>query len=284
MTGLLKKLYIHPLLWFVMALAIITGHFIELSLFLLIILIHELGHVLAAYYYSWRIKKISLLPFGGVAEVDEHGNRPLIEETFVTIAGPIQHFFMIGLAFLLNNFSFFPVYLYDLFIDFNLMVLLFNLLPIWPLDGGKLVYIWRSHIDAFPIAQTKTITISACCLFLFLMILLFVQPLNLNLWIVISFLAFTLYYEWKHKRYVFVRFLLERYYGNKVEFKTLKPIHVNEDVTVIQVLEQFQRGCKHLIVVEKEHETDQLDENELLHAYFTEKKLSTKIGELRYPY
>ena len=120
---------------------------------------------------------------------------------------------------------------------------------------------------------------------IFSLLLLFIQPVNLNLWIVISFLAFSLYYEWKQRRYVFLRFLLERYYGSKMELQALKPIHVKEEESVLFVLEQFQRGQKHLIVIEKEdNETSQLDENELLHAYFSEKRLSAKIGELLYPY
>ena len=70
-----------------------------------------------------------------------------------------------------------------------------------------------------------------------------------------------------------------------MDFETLKPIYVKEDESVIRVLEQFQRGCKHLIVIErKDMESEQLDENELLHAYFSEKMLSAKIGELLYPY
>ena len=94
--------------------------------------------------------------------------------------------------------------------------------------------------------------ISASCLLLFSLLLLFIQPINLNLWIVIGFLAFSLYFEWKQRRYVFVRFLLERYYGNKMDFETLKPIYVKEEESVIRVLEQFNEDRKHLIVIEKE--------------------------------
>lgn len=285
MLTVLKYIHIHPLLWLVMALSIMTAHFIELSLFLFIVIMHELGHAFAAAFFSWRIKRISLLPFGGVAEVDEHGNRPLKEEALVTLAGPLQHVWMIGLAFMLNQFSLIPEHFYTIFVEFNIMVLLFNLLPIWPLDGGKLIYLWRSQKESFPIAHLKTVFISAVSLLLFFMLLLFVQPFNLNLWIVIGFLSFSLFYEWKQRRYVFVRFLLERYYGNNMEFKTLKHIYVNEEESIIRVLEQFQRGCKHLIIIEKEDaETEQLDENELLHAYFSEKMLHAKIGELLYPY
>ena len=44
-----------------------------------------------------------------------------------------------------------------------------------------------------------------------------------------------------------------------MEFQTLKPIHVKEEESVLRVLEQFQRGYKHLIVIEKEdNETSSL--------------------------
>jgi stage IV sporulation protein FB len=285
LTDLFKQIHIHPLLWLVMALSIMTGHFIELSIFLSIIFIHELGHGVAATIFSWRVKRISMLPFGGVAEVDEHGNRPLREEVIVTLAGPIQHIWMMAGAFVLHQLFWISDDFYQRFMDFNMMVLVFNLLPIWPLDGGKLIYLWRSKKESFSIAHQKTIFISCLSLIAFFICLMFIQPININLWVITSFLSFSLYYEWKQRHYVFVRFLLERFYGNKVEFKALRPIHVNEDQSVTAVLEQFQRGCKHLIIIEKdENETEQLDENELLHAYFVEKRHSAKMSELLYPY
>lgn len=282
---LLSYIQIHPLLWLMIAIAILTGNFIDLSLFLIIVLIHELGHAVAASYLSWRIKRISLLPFGGVAEMDEHGNRPIKEEAIVILAGPLQHVWMMGLTFLLFQISWVPLELYQKFIEFNIMVLIFNLLPIWPLDGGKLIYLWRSLKESFPLAHRRTMAISAVSLLLFTLIVLALQPFNLNMWVIIAFLSFSLYFEWKQSRYVFVRFLLERYYGKKIDFQVLKQIHVSEDESILRVLQKFQRGYKHLIIIEKDdNESAQLDENEILHAYFTEKMLSAKIGELLYPY
>lgn len=281
----LSYIQIHPLLWLMIALAVLTGHFIDLSLFLMIVVIHELGHAVAASYLSWRVKRISLLPFGGVAELDEHGNRPIKEEAIVILAGPLQHIWMMGLTFLLFQFSLISPELYQKFIEFNIMVLIFNLLPIWPLDGGKLMYLWLSLREAFPVAHRKTMVLSSVSLLLFTLTVIVIQPFNLNLWVIIAFLAFSLYFEWKQSRYVFVRFLLERYYGKKIDFQVLKQIHVSEDESILQVLQRFQRGYKHLIIIEKEdNESVQLDENEILHAYFTEKMLSAKIGELLYPY
>ena len=52
--------------------------------------------------FSWRIKRIFLLPFGGTVEVEEHGNRPLKEEFAVILAGPLQHVWLQAAAWLFH--------------------------------------------------------------------------------------------------------------------------------------------------------------------------------------
>lgn len=282
---LLRHVYIHPLLWIVIAISIASAHFLEVCLLLGIIFIHEMGHAAAASFFSWRIKKITLLPFGGVAEMDEHGNRPLKEETIVVLAGPLQHVWMVALAYLLFSFQMVPEDLFTLFIHYNVMIFLFNLFPMWPLDGGKLVFLLLSLKKSFPSAHRQTLLISFFCLSLFSIIILLTAPSHLNVWVVIAFLLFSLYHEWKQRRFIFMRFLLERYYGKKSNLDVLKPIQADEQDLLIHVLEKFQRGCKHPIIVEAGgKETGTLDENELLHAYFTEKRLTDKISDLLFSY
>ncbi|MFZ7945546.1 MULTISPECIES: M50 family metallopeptidase [Bacillaceae] len=282
---LLRHVQIHPLLWIVIALSIATGYFLEVSLLLAIIFIHEMGHAAAASFFSWRIKKITLLPFGGVAEMDEHGNRPLKEETIVVLAGPLQHVWMVAVAYVLFSLQVIPEDLYQLFISYNVMIFIFNLFPVWPLDGGKLVFLLLSLKSSFPSAHRLTLMISFFSLFLFSIIILLAAPSNINVWVVIAFLFFSLYHEWKQRRFIFMRFLLERYYGKKSSLQALKPIQANEQDLLIHVLEKFQRGCKHPIIVEAGgKETGTLDENELLHAYFTEKRLTDKISDLLFLY
>lgn len=266
-----------------MGISVFTAHFIHVIIMLVIITIHELGHAAAASYFSWRIKKISLLPFGGVVELEEHGNRSMKEEAIVTIAGPVQHLWLIAFAFLLNQLNVVPESLVELFIEYNLMILLFNLLPIWPLDGGKFVYLICSLVSPFPKALKQTLMISSGVVAIFVGIMLLLAPFHLNIWIIISFLIFSIYVEWKQSRYTFVRFLLERYYGKNYGFKKLKPIIVKEEDFVIDVLEQFQRGYKHPIIIEKDGKKKaSLDENELLHAFFAEKRTTAKVGDLLY--
>ncbi|WP_071460264.1 M50 family metallopeptidase [Bacillus massilinigeriensis] len=283
--GLFKITRLHPLLFFVMFLAVVTAHFIELLLLLLIIFVHELGHAAAASHFSWRIRRITLLPFGGVAEMDEHGNRSLMEETIVVAAGPFQHLWLAGLSMLLYEVGILPEYWHTRFMDFNKMVLLFNLIPIWPLDGGKLLLLFFSLWEPFGRAHRKMLLFSTAFLALFAGLAAFMGPFTLNVWIILSFLCFSMYFEWKQRRYVFLRFLMERYYGKSGDFRHLKPLNVTEEEKLHSVLEQFQRGCKHpVIVTRKDGNKTSLDENELLHAYFAEKMLTAKIGDLLYTY
>ena len=268
-----------------MFLAVLTANFFELCILLGIVFIHELGHAVVAHYFKWRIKSITLLPFGGMAEVDEHGNRPFKEEFFVVLAGPLQHIWMISIAYLFMQMEWISVSFYTTFFFYNIMVLLFNLLPIWPLDGGKLLFILLSLKKSFIDAQKFVIYLSLFFVFLFSLVTIIFAPFNLSTWIIISFLLFSLYFENKQKRYAFMRFLIERYYGSQQVAYGLKPIVVDADTEIERVLERFKRGVKHQIIVKKNgQEKGILDENEVLHAYFSDKLITSHVGDLLYSY
>lgn len=56
--------------------SVLTGYFIETVTLFGIVFIHEMGHVVAAKSFGWRVKEVQLLPFGGVAVVEEPGAYP----------------------------------------------------------------------------------------------------------------------------------------------------------------------------------------------------------------
>lgn len=217
--------------------------------------------------------------------MEEHGNRPLKEETIVVLAGPLQHIWMVALAYTLLSLGMVSEGLYQLFLNYNIMIFIFNLFPVWPLDGGKLIFMFLSLKKSFPVAHRLTLLISFVSIGIFSILTLFTAPQQINVWIIVGFLLFSVYHEWKQRRYIFMRFLLERYYGKKSDLQALKPIQANEQDLLIDVLEKFQRGCKHPIIVESNgKEKGMLDENELLHAYFSEKRLTDKISDLLFSY
>ncbi|MBP3038040.1 M50 family metallopeptidase [Bacillaceae bacterium Marseille-Q3522] len=271
-------IHVHPLLWVMIFLSVITANFIPLCMLMVIILFHELGHAAVAVHFSWRIKKISLLPFGGVAEMDEHGNRPFKEELFVILAGPLQHIWLIGLACLLFINGMIPERYVHQFIDFNIMILAVNLLPIWPLDGGKLLFLFFCKKASFLSAHRLVLILSSVNVVVIAAITVLYAPLHLNIWIVVIFLGFSLYLEWRQQYYVFLRFLLERHYGKKSSIRALKRIDAAEEERIIDVFARFRRGVKHQIVINNSgKETGIIDENELLYAFFSQKTIDVKM-------
>ncbi|PEM89067.1 stage IV sporulation protein FB [Bacillus wiedmannii] len=277
----LTKISVHPLFWIIIVIGIFTARFKELLLLFCIVLIHELGHAFAAAHYNWRIKKIQLLPFGGVAELEEHGNKSLKEELVVVIAGPIQHIWMMVVGYIVFEAGWLGADLYYFFIWNNIIILAFNLLPIWPLDGGKVLFNVLSY--RFPYLQAHEKMMKLSCVFFSVILVwqLLWNGNNIMMWVLLIFLAVSLYQEWKQRQYAFMRFLLERYYGNKRGIEKIAPIEVQSEDHLYKIFTKFRRGYKHSIIVHgkyKEHYT--LDENELLYAYFTEKRTTSSVEEL----
>ncbi|WP_240374732.1 M50 family metallopeptidase [Bacillus piscicola] len=202
--------HIHPLLWVTAGIAVFTGFFYDLLLLFLIVLLHELGHAAAALHFKWRIKKIELLPFGGVLETPEYGRRPLREEVIVAAAGPLVHLPLMLLSYLLLAASVWKQADHQLFMHYNLTLLCFNLLPVWPLDGGKILYCWFCSRVPYYFAQ-KIMWITSCLFLCGLMFLtLFLFPAHLQAWIIMLFFIVAHYTEWKQQPYSFFQFLLER--------------------------------------------------------------------------
>ena len=114
-------------------------------------------------HYNWRIKRIQLLPFGGVAELEEHGNKSLKEELVVVIAGSIQHVWMMLVGYMLFKAGWLNADLYYFFMWNNIIILAFNLLPIWPLDGGKVLFNVLSY--RFPYLQAHEKMMQLSCVF-----------------------------------------------------------------------------------------------------------------------
>ncbi|MEH7804264.1 MULTISPECIES: M50 family metallopeptidase [Bacillus] len=283
---MLTKIHIHPLLWIVMAFAILSGQIKPLLCLLIIVFVHELGHAAAACYYHWRIRRIFLLPFGGAVEVEEHGNRPLKEELAVILYGPLQHVPLQLMAWFFMEASFISHDIFTMFTFYNMAIFLVNLLPIWPLDGGKLFFLLLSAY--YPFQRAHALAIKGSLVFFSLLTggLLLFAPLQFNGWVLLTFLAYSLVMEYRQRHYVRVRFLLERYYGKKEQkVEKLIPLRASAEEKVYEVMARFQRGCKHPIIIERDGvKMSQLDENELLHAYFSDRRTTSSMEELLLPY
>ncbi|MFN7972542.1 MAG: site-2 protease family protein [Acidobacteriota bacterium] len=126
------------------------------------LVLHELGHALAARRFGISTVDITLLPIGGVARLERMPRRP-VEELLVAVAGPAVNFAVAGLllAWIWATGSVAAPELWGTALarrlgTTNLVIGVFNLVPAFPLDGGRVlraVLAWRfGHLAATRIA------------------------------------------------------------------------------------------------------------------------------------
>ena len=116
-------------------------------LFFVCVVLHELGHCLTARRYGVKIPRILLMPIGGMAEFDRIPRKPS-QELLITIAGPAVNFVLAAILLPLvwrGIFSeeavpeFSLVNLLAELLKANLGMGIFNLLPVFPMDGGRIL-------------------------------------------------------------------------------------------------------------------------------------------------
>lgn len=100
------------------------------------VVLHELGHALAALWFGVRTAHITLYPFGGIAALTEPP-RNAREELVVALAGPAVNGVLAASA--LSVWGWFGGTALLAFAGMNLVMGLFNLLPAFPMDGGRVL-------------------------------------------------------------------------------------------------------------------------------------------------
>lgn len=125
------------------------------------VFLHELGHCVAARHFSIEVKDITLWPFGGIATMENMAPRPAIELR-IAIAGPLVNF---GLALLLAPVALVAYFFaHSLFFAelaaVNVILFSFNLLPAFPLDGGRIYRAWQAGRVGLKEATRQTLNTS----------------------------------------------------------------------------------------------------------------------------
>ena len=190
-------------------------------------IIHELGHLALLKFFNWQVRKVIILPFGGLTLIEEALNRPISEEFLIVLAGPL--FQIIGYIFL-KHFFLVP----NLFF-MHIGLLLFNLLPIYPLDGAKIVLLLLEKIFPYKLSHLLILVISYVSLFfLFTFNLSYLR--NLIIFLCMLFIFFRLFKESRRHKYYFEKFLLERYLYKFAFFK----------VKIIRDENKMYRDYRHL--------------------------------------
>lgn len=235
MKNTLNKIYFHPLFLITVLIFILIGEFRFISYFMLLIIVHELGHILVSLYFKWNIEKIIILPFGGLTKFNEIINRPLIEEFLIAISGIIFQTIFYVLIKDKIDYKFFNVT--------NYFILVFNLIPIYPLDGSKILNVLFNKITSFKNSILLTVIISYISIIGFLIM---VARVNKLIVLVTTFLLIEVNKLYKEREYIFNKFLLERHLG---EFNFKKKKTINS-------VNKMKKDYRHLFYVDNKYLTE----------------------------
>lgn len=204
---------------------ILTGYFHNIIVFTSIIIIHELGHLIVAKYHKFQVDKIVIYPYGGLVKINNLINTSINKELSVAVSGILfQSIYYIIIAILYNQ-GIIRKYIFNLFTTYNTSILMFNILPIHPLDGSKILNLLLSKILPYNIANKLNILISIITLIIITTINYY--NFNYTTILIIGIILDNLVKYHQQLKYLFNKFLLERYLYNITYNKTKKINKIN---------------------------------------------------------
>ena len=159
-----------------------------------VVTLHEYGHALTARHFGIATRDITLWPFGGVATLQGLPQTPR-QEVLVALAGPAVNFVLALATYLFTDFIFIPhlaanfipiVQVYGVevlywFMWSNIVLMAFNLIPAFPMDGGRVLRGFLSKKYDFLTATDKAVSIGRACAIIMAMELMPMIPAVRNL-------------------------------------------------------------------------------------------------------
>ena len=154
---------IHPLFWIFGAVLTLSGNGFLFLVYIVTAVVHEYAHALAASFFRCRSGVITLYPYGAVLYGAFEHLKPS-EEAVVAVVGP---FLNLCMAVLLAALWWVAPSLYpytELLASVNVSIAVFNLLPVYPLDGGRiLMSLLRIKVGAKRALLVVRILGGICC-------------------------------------------------------------------------------------------------------------------------
>ena len=134
------RLYIHPLALLFPLTAAMLGARQDITALLFSLCVHEAFHLMAAHGLGISIRQLRLMPFGGAIDMENPYALPPSRLLGVAAAGPLGSGLVLLAVGALAHWQILPASAALGLARINLMLLLFNLLPALPLDGGRMLY------------------------------------------------------------------------------------------------------------------------------------------------
>lgn len=193
------KIKIHLITQIYLLLSLFAGFFYEVMTLYICLLVHEFGHYVMIKLFKKDIKLLEISPLGGILHIDKCQNDKNIKELLIYIGGPLASL-LLYLTFKYLNVS-------ELLIKSSLYILIFNLLPIIPLDGARILMCLKQYL----LPYKKVLYISVYLSFLFIIGLIIYFNHYINYVIILSFFVFLTISFYQNISYTYFSFLWYKY-------------------------------------------------------------------------
>jgi len=200
--AIMMRMTIHPLFLPILFSIVLSGNISYYALILSSLIIHEVGHIIAAYLCGVKVERCVIMPYGG--EIELKGNNSIApkKQLVIALGGPVATICCIAATPFLDPLLAEPV------LKIQIVLLGINLIPIWPLDGGRiimsLIHIFYPRIRMVEFYLTISLILIAISVFITFILL----PKSLFLLVLSIFLFLQIVNEWRFRKY---RFAFEKH-------------------------------------------------------------------------
>lgn len=211
-------------------------------IYFLVLLLHELAHYITARFLGYKFNSISFMPYG--AGLNGNCNLKLIDEVKIAMAGPLLNLIFSFLT--LSIFWLFPVtyvYLFD-FLIANLSIFLFNIIPLYPLDSGRIICVIVKKYNKINKYKKimKFFTIFSFVLFLMFFLNSLLNKINYSFLFISMFLLLSMfdlnknsYFENSYK-----------YFNKSSKVLPIKNIYVDCNIELIKLTKYLSNYSYHI--------------------------------------
>lgn len=211
--------------WILILPLILSLHLQKVLLFIFVLLsIHESMHILCAHYLGYQTIEVGVYPFGLSARIKDLEYKNSCDEILITLSGLSVHIIMYFFLFFLSDYHIisnsFMLYLNQI----NMQILCFNLIPIYPLDGGRIIKNILELFFVYQIAQYISL-ISSCFLLGYYMYIGLLNSLS-GILISIFFMGQLIFSFYQYKSKVAQFYLFRYLHGSKGRIK----LHRHHDI------------------------------------------------------
>lgn len=207
MMNTFKKFKINNSVYIMILIALLAGYIKHVTIIMLIIIGHELGHVFFCLLFNIDVEKIEIFPFGGITYVNKRIHERIFKDIIISMGGILFQLIFYIFVYLLYKNNIIVLSTYHLFNKYNLSIIIFNLIPIIPLDGSKLIFCIFCKFFSYKGSYIMMIITGIISLFIFI---IYNYIYKLNDLILYIFLIYKLYEVIKYFKFIMNKFYLER--------------------------------------------------------------------------